>query len=146
MLYRLRRRLPASAPAEDLLQSALVRYEGYRQTRPVEDAPAFIIRTALNLNIDEGRRRKWTADQPVDETSRSLEPLQDEVFAARERLRLVNEALAQLPERTRTIFLLHRLDGRKYREIAEEMGISQSAVEKHIARAALFLAERMEGL
>lgn len=58
----------------------------------------------------------------------------------------MNDALEQLPERTRTIFLLHRIEGRKYREIAETIGISQSAVEKHIARAALFLAERMENL
>jgi RNA polymerase sigma-70 factor (ECF subfamily) len=40
---------------------------------------------------------------------------------------------------------MHRLDGLKYRVIAERMGLSQSAVEKHIAKAALFLTEWVEG-
>jgi RNA polymerase sigma-70 factor (ECF subfamily) len=40
---------------------------------------------------------------------------------------------------------MHRLDNLKYREIAEKLDISQSAVEKHIARAALALTEWMEG-
>lgn len=40
---------------------------------------------------------------------------------------------------------MHRIEEMKYREIAQALGISQSAVEKHIARAALFLAEWTEG-
>ncbi|MPT49274.1 MAG: sigma-70 family RNA polymerase sigma factor [Sphingobium sp.] len=149
LLQQLRRRLPASAPAEDLLQSAYIRFDAHRQNNEINNPGAFIIRTAINIGVDENRRKKWIADQPVEETYdiiASTDPLQDEVIAARERLRLVNDALEQLPERTRTIFLLHRIEGRKYREIAETIGISQSAVEKHIARAALFLAERMENL
>lgn len=141
--------MPASAPAEDLLQSAYVRLEQYREKNDVADPDAFLMRVAVNLNIDENRRRKWIDGRPFDETCAGLpnfEPLQDEVISARERLGLVNQALEQMPARTRAIFLQHRIDGRKYREIAESMGISQSAVEKHIARAVLFLAERTEKL
>lgn len=131
------------------MQSAYERLELYRRTHKVDNPEAFMIRAAINLNIDENRRGKWMDDRPLDEISdhlSSFEPLQDEVISARERLGLVNEVLVQMPERTRTIFLLHRLEGRKYREIAELMGISQSAVEKHIARAVLLLTERMGGL
>lgn len=149
MLNRLKRRLPPSAPADDLLHSAYIRLEKHRQSHEVINPEAFLVQVAINLNIDENRRRKWIDDTPVEEACEhlpSLEPLQDEVIAARERLRRVNEALEQMPARTRAIFLQHRIDGRKYREIAESLGISQSAVEKHIARAVLFLAERTEGL
>ena len=66
-------------------------------------------------------------------------------MAARVRLERVREGLSRLTPRTREIFLMHRLDEMKYREIAERLGISQSAVEKHIAKAALFLAEWAEG-
>jgi RNA polymerase sigma-70 factor (ECF subfamily) len=72
-------------------------------------------------------------------------PLQDEVLAARRRLARVQEGLKRLTPRTREVFLMHRLDGLKYREVAERLGISQSAVEKHIAKAALFLTEWTEG-
>lgn len=145
----MRRRLPAAASVEDLLQSAYVRFETYRKTNAVNNPEAFLIRTAVNLSIDERRSRKWVDDRPVEDLCQTFahsDPLQDEVLAAQERLRLVDEALGELPQRTRTILLLHRVEGKKYREIAELMGISQSAVEKHIARAALFLATRMEGL
>ena len=63
------------------------------------------------------------------------------MIAARERLKVVGAALDRLPQRTRASFLMHRIDGLKYREIAERLGVSQSAVEKHIARAALALGE-----
>lgn len=147
LLNRLRRRLPASAPAEDLLQSAYIRLVNYREAHEVGDPEAFMVKVAVNLHLDEARRRKWADDRPFEETCShfcSHQPLQDEVFDARERLKRVNEALEQMSPRTRVIFLQHRVEGRKYREIAEQMGISQSAVEKHIARAVLFLAEWME--
>ena len=66
-------------------------------------------------------------------------------MAARVRLERVREGISRLTPRTREVFLMHRLDDMKYREIAERLGISQSAVEKHIAKAALFLTEWTEG-
>jgi RNA polymerase sigma-70 factor (ECF subfamily) len=44
-------------------------------------------------------------------------------------------ALLSLPELTRTVFVLHRLEGRKQREIALQLGISIKSVEKHMVRA-----------
>ena len=49
-------------------------------------------------------------------------------------------------QRTRASFVMHRIDGLKYREIAERLGISQSAVEKHIARATVVLSEALSRL
>jgi RNA polymerase sigma-70 factor (ECF subfamily) len=129
--------------AEDLLQSAYVRLEDYRTAQPVENPRAFIVQTAVNISIDLHRRDKvrgllanddW--DQAADEA-----PLPDEVLEARERLIRVNEGLDKLPSRTREILLMHRLDGKTYREIASHFQISPSAVEKHISRAMLFLAQ-----
>ena len=52
-------------------------------------------------------------------------------------------ALLELPDRTRIIFVLRRLEGMKYSEIAHKLGISVSAVEKHMLRAMSYLTERM---
>jgi len=103
----------------------------------------FLVRTAVNISIDAHRHEKlWQfSDDLQNEQQTDDAPLQDEVLVARERLNRVNAGLAKLPARTREIFLLHRLEGMKYREIAARYGISQSAVEKHIARAMLFLTE-----
>jgi RNA polymerase sigma-70 factor (ECF subfamily) len=141
------RRTRGDSDAEDLLQSAYLRLERYRADHDVSNPAAFLVHAAHNIGIDSHRHRQlWDAcalsDVPelADDT-----PLQDEVMAARARLARVREGLAKLPPRTREIFLMHRVQGAKYREIAERIGISQSAVEKHIAKAALFLTEWTQG-
>jgi RNA polymerase sigma-70 factor (ECF subfamily) len=135
--------------AEDFLQAAFLRFEEYRARTVVEDPSAFLVRVAANLAVDEARREKVRRRD-----GRGLQhlrvvtenqPLQDEVLLLRKRLQRVEEGLAELNPRTREIFLLHRLEGMKYREIADRFGISVSAVEKQIAKAAYFLAEWTEG-
>jgi RNA polymerase sigma-70 factor (ECF subfamily) len=129
--------------AEDLLHSAYIRLEHYRSEHTVENPSAFLVHTAANIAIDIHRHEQLWAMSDVGREDECADdaPLQDEVIAARARLERVRDGLAKLPERTRQIFLMHRLRGMKYREIAAHFGISQSAVEKHIAKAALFLAE-----
>jgi RNA polymerase sigma factor (sigma-70 family) len=129
--------------AEDLLHSAYLRLEQYRSDHVVENPSAFLVRTAANIAIDIHRHEKFW--EPVDDRRDGQcpddAPLQDEVIAGRARLSRVKDGLAKLPPRTREIFLMHRIRGLKYREIAVQFGISQSAVEKHIAKAAFFLTE-----
>lgn len=134
--------------AEDLLHSAFLKLERYKAEHVVHNTTAFLLRTAVNLAIDRNRHNAFVVSQPVETVGADFvdpAPLQDEANRARERLERVRQGLDRLPVRTRDIFLMHRLDGLKYREIAERMGISQSAVEKQIAKAALFLAEWTEG-
>lgn len=54
------------------------------------------------------------------------------------------DILQALPERTRVIFILRRLEGLKYQDIANRFGISVSAVEKHMERAVAQLAKGMD--
>ncbi|TWB20489.1 RNA polymerase sigma-70 factor (ECF subfamily) [Nitrospirillum amazonense] len=150
---RLRRqliRLTGAQDVDDHLHAAFMKLEAYRAREQVRNPEAFLVRAAANSALDEHRRaRRQTAVAPLDEgladTLADDAPLQDEVYAARQRLDRVREGIARLPPRTREIFLMHRLDGLKYHEIAARLGISQSAVEKHIAKAALALAEWAKG-
>jgi len=147
LLRRVTRRTRAQADAEDLLHSAWLRLERYRAQHTVENPQAFLVRTAVNIGIDDSRHDRLLRQERSDHAAEiaSDAPLQDEVIVARARLERVKEGLAKLTPRTREVFLMHRIDGMKYREIAQALDISQSAVEKHIARAALFLAEWTEG-
>jgi RNA polymerase sigma factor (sigma-70 family) len=115
----------------------------------VKDPVGFLVRTAQNLAIDEYRHAqisaKYLSDFQQRERDRDDSPLQDEVFAARERLERVKQGLAHLPARTRDIFLMYRLQDMKCREIAVKIGLSESAVEKHIAKAMYFLTKWSEG-
>jgi RNA polymerase sigma factor (sigma-70 family) len=148
MLARVRRRTRADQDAEDLLHSAWLRLIAYRAEHEVREPTAFLVQTAANLAVDQHRRAHRASPAPVEGFGASLEdnsPLQDEVLEARERLRRVQAGLDKLPPRTRQVFLMHRVDGMKLREISARLGITQSAVEKHVAKAVLFLTEWTEG-
>ncbi|MGK6320685.1 RNA polymerase sigma factor [Sphingomonas sp. DT-204] len=132
--------------AEDLLHDAWV---GLAERQAVAENPAALLaRAAANRGLDAYRRERrigaMAALDLVADTVADHRPLQDEALIVRRRLERLRGGVEQLSPRTRQIFLMHRLDGRKYREIAEELGISQSAVEKHIARAMAHLIEWME--
>lgn len=149
LIRSLRRFTRDADVAEDCFQSAFVRLEEYRRTQNVQSDVRFLARAARNIAIDEARKRRVrTAMAPdvrslVEDTHGSQLP-PDEVLVVRERLNRAREVLDALPERTRTIFLLHRFTRTKYREIAELYGVSVSAVEKHIAKAAQALARSLD--
>lgn len=134
--------------AEDLLHDAWI---GIAECRTeVGNPEAMLARAAANRGLDAYRRERRVGATMVSatlvgaESVRDVRPLQDEMLIARHRLDRLSRGVAQLSPRTREIFLMHRLEGRKYREIAQDLGISQSAVEKHIARAMADLTDWME--
>ena len=146
LIKEVRVRTRGRSDAEELLHAAYVRLLRYRARQQVDNVAAFLVRTAVNIGVDNYRHDRFIADVAPENTGLcENSPLQDEVLAARARLDRVREGLSRLTPRTREVFLMHRLDDMKYREIAERLGISQSAVEKHIAKAALFLTEWTEG-
>ncbi|OAN56746.1 RNA polymerase sigma factor [Sphingobium sp. TCM1] len=135
-------RLTRRADSEDLLHDAYVRMAA-RADRP-DNEEAFLVRAAFNRARDCYRRERIRGPATGDDAIALLRdgaPLQDEVLMAQARLQRVSEGIDRLPPRTREIFLLQRIDNLKYREIAERLEISQSAVEKHMARAMTFLGE-----
>jgi RNA polymerase sigma factor (sigma-70 family) len=148
VLARIRRRTRSDDDAEDLLHSAYLRLFAYRAENEVRQPVAFLVQTAANLAVDRHRQGKRISGLPIETFNGNLEdnsPLQDEVLAARERLRRVQAGLEKLPPRTRQVFVMHKVQGMKLREIAATLGITQSAVEKHVAKAVLFLTEWTQG-
>jgi RNA polymerase sigma-70 factor (ECF subfamily) len=149
MLRRVHRWAGRGADAEDLLQTAYERLYRAGDRTEIRTPSAFVYRAAVNAGIDHARK------DSLFDTSFDIEndgplladgaPMPDEVLVSRQRLERVREGIRQLSPRTREIFLMHRLEGIKYREIAANMGISQSAVEKHIAKATMFLTDWTEG-
>ena len=134
--------------AEDLVQEAFLKFETYRQTSDVREPEGFVVRTALNLAVDAGRRKGRSPFSPRaldDYVLLDSSPRPDEVLQGRDRLRRLREGLEALKPRTRDMLLAQRLEGLSYAEIARREGVSVSAVEKQIARAVLFLMDWMEG-
>jgi RNA polymerase sigma factor (sigma-70 family) len=139
--YFIARRVPAEE-AEDVLQDLVVKLESHA-SGPVAEPRAYLYRMAENLLLDrirsEGRRRgreqAWVAAQAGVALDADDRPSAEQVLIARQRLALVSAALAALPERTLFVFRRYRIDGVPQRQIAAEIGISLSAVEKHLQKA-----------
>ncbi|UAJ12459.1 RNA polymerase sigma factor [Glacieibacterium megasporae] len=133
-----RRKMRDVNDVEDLVQEVFVRI-AVRQGSAVENLGGYIFQTAASVLADRHRRRtvRHADDQVPFDTERHSGSDFDagRVAESRETLRAVASALMTLPERTRTIFVLRRLDGQNYKDIAVHFGISVSAVEKHMVRA-----------
>lgn len=143
----LKRRGRTDHDAEDILQEAWMRLHRYQQDQEVTQPEAFLMRTALNLSIDTHRTRQGRGEEVAfdDVVLIDTAPSAESVLLARERVARLSVCLGRLPEKTRTIFLAHRLEGKTYPEIAREQGLSVSTIEQHVAKAVLQLTVWMEG-
>lgn len=127
------------AEVEDLTQEVFVRAADQLGLAEEEHARAYVFRVAASVWIDRHRRRQARrADShvPFDPERHDRESLDlARQLDAREALRIATQALSTLPERTRAIFILRRIEGLGVREVAHRLGLSTSAVEKHMVRA-----------
>ena len=114
---------------------------------PVSNGRAYLYQMANNLVLDrvrarrrrERRDREWTGTMQRGATAAdeavAIEPEPPDALIEREELRMLQRAIAQLPEGARRAFLLHKVEGWSHAQVAEHLGISRSGVEKHIAVA-----------
>jgi RNA polymerase sigma-70 factor (ECF subfamily) len=146
-LRRVRRR----DEAEDLTQEVFLRMiRSLQRTESdggerIDNPEAFLFRTAVNLLRDRARRAKTFAGHLAEAVHRdeSVEVRSPErVLQGRQSLRSAMTALEELDTRTRDVFILHRLEGLKYAEIATLYGVSSSSIEKYMIKALAHLARR----
>lgn len=143
------RRIGNHSEAEDLTQEVLLRV-AQRGARIDAGRPdAYVFQMAANLLRDRGRRNvvraNYQARFGVAEAGWIEEIDPARVFQAQQSLATVVAALRELPERTRHIFILFRLENMKQRQIADTLGISVRTVEQHVMRASVHLRERFGG-
>jgi RNA polymerase sigma-70 factor (ECF subfamily) len=143
----LRRRGRSHDEADDLIQEAFLRLHVYGQAHAIRNAGGFLFRTALNLTFDRARRERVAAvvSGGLDELPLiDPYPLPDEVCAGQERLQRMRTGLEAMSPRRREVFILNRIEGYSFPQIAERLGITSSMVEKHAAKAILFLTDWMD--
>lgn len=143
-LLRSRGRTPDDT--DDLIQEAFLRLQLYCRDHKVDKAEAFLVRTALNLSADQARQERRVSFERGSLETLSLidpSPTPDVVYAGQKRLLCWKQGLLTLSPRQREVFLLNRLEGYSFPQIAARLGITLSMVEKHAAKAVLFLTEWM---
>jgi len=132
---------------EDIGQDAAVRMLQVKNAGAIGDPLRYLFRVARNLFVDaeRSRARERIAIDPAADLETRADPAADpeRALAGKQRLEQALAVIADLPPRCRLAFRLHRFEGMSYVAIAREMGISPSAVEKHIAEAMLRLVRAM---
>jgi RNA polymerase sigma-70 factor (ECF subfamily) len=126
--------------ADDILQEVYLKLAA-GDIGPVAEARAYLYRVTNNHFLDRRRSADRRARREEDwvaahgEGGRDEQPSAEARIIAREQLAILQRVLDRLPERTRGIFRLFRIEGEPQRKIAADLGISVSAVEKHLTRA-----------
>lgn len=140
------RRVRSTVEAEDLTQEVLMRLAG-ADPGALERPEAYLFSMATNLLRDRSRRRRVQTNIRMEyarQPGLGVEFLDPHCVAeGQEMLRELYAALGELPERTRRIFILYRIENVAKKTIADHFGITENAIEKHVRRAMGFLIERL---
>ena len=161
--FRLRsfisRRVADPSDVEDILQEVFFELvEAYRLMKPVETASAWLLRVARNRIIDQFRKKKPVPLADLNVESEEGEMLALEEFlpssdagpeAAYARAVLIEElenALEELPEQQRRVFIEHEIEGRSFKELAAETGVSVNTLLSRKRYAVLHLRQRLQSV
>lgn len=147
LLRMLTARLGNRDDAEDVLQDMWLRLDRLSDG-PVAQPAAFLYRIAANLATDRriAASRRGARESAWLETTPSAEemPNAERTLFARSKLRVVEGAIADMPERMATALRLFRVEGESQRVIAATLGISVSGVEKLLQRAYRQIHDRVQ--
>jgi len=145
-------RLSSAAAAEDLVQEIYLRIAQPQAADP-GNPEAYLYRVGSNLMLDRlKQQRRAAARDHAWQDSRYVriggeeaanDPPAEEALDARARLQTILQAVEELPPQRRRAFRLHKLEGLTHADTAAAMGISRSAVEKHISAALRLILARL---
>ena len=152
----IQRHVPDVSDAEDILQEVFFELvEAVRLLKPIEQVGAWLFRVARNRIIDRFRKRAPapSRDVSVDDQAFAL----DELLPSREagpearyaRAVLLDEleaALEELPKEQREVFIAHELEGRSFKEIAAETGLSVNTLLSRKHYAVVHLRRRLRDI
>lgn len=156
----IRARVDDPLDAEDILQEVF--YElvvAYRLMKPLEQVGAWLFRVARNRITDRFRRKKpdVSLDEPLnaieDGESLFLEDIlpspiagPDEAYARSILLQDIEDALDELPKNQRAVFIAHEIEGRSFKDIAAETGVSLNTLLSRKRYAVLHLRRRLQAI
>jgi RNA polymerase sigma-70 factor (ECF subfamily) len=150
--YFLRRGVQSSS-AEDLAQDCFTRIFSLAGQSHIQNEEAYLFRAAASVfadHVHQQVRRQAARHLSIDsvniegETAEVVAP--DRVLEGKEAISRLEAALKELKPKTREIFLLNRLDGLTYAQIAVRFGLTPSAIEKHMIAALAHLNKRLGDL
>lgn len=130
--------------AEDIAQESFIRLWQKCADVIFEKVTGFVHTVANRLFLDQVRSKKVSLRFEKDQVTQQNNEDPYHILRTEEFRQRIEEVISDLPEGQREVFLLNRIDKHTYKEIAEMLGISQTAVEKRMAKALVKLKDRIE--
>lgn len=153
----IRRRVPDPLDAEDVLQDVFYRLvEANRLLMPIEHVTGWLFRVARNRITDLFRKKEPDNFSEMDAEDEEGEWLQFEdllpspdagpeaLYARNVMLDELERAVAELPKEQREVFVAHEFDGRSFKELSAETGVSVNTLLSRKRYAVLHLRERLQ--
>ncbi|HUL77518.1 MAG TPA: sigma-70 family RNA polymerase sigma factor [Vicinamibacteria bacterium] len=153
----IRRRVADEGDAEDILQDVFYELiEAHRLMKPIEEVGAWLFRVARNRITDLFRKKKLDpmpdarapeeGGEPVslEDLLPSPEAGPEALYARRVLLEELDAALDELPDEQRDVFVAHELEGRSFKELAAETGLSINTLLSRKRYAVLHLRRRLQ--
>jgi RNA polymerase sigma factor (sigma-70 family) len=140
------RRTRPDVDREDLVQEVFGRLAKRDDLANVDNVEGYLFQTASSVLTDWARRRTVRAGDahvPLDDEIEDTAVSPERVLLGREAIEQLGRALAELPERTQTIFALYHFEEVPQRDIAQRLGCSLSTVEKEMSRANHHILKRL---
>lgn len=141
-------RLCSRSDAEEVAQEAYARMLKLDESDTISHMQAYLFKIASNIAIDRMRSQgRQPPHLPFDGVSDGIPAPAvgvDRIVAAREQLSLIKEIVAELPPKCRKAFLLYKFNDHSYREIAEQMQLTESMIRKYVIRAIVYCRSRLD--
>ena len=137
----LRKYLKSEQTVEDIVQEVYIKALNAEKQKPIDYPKAFLFTIAKNLALNEINRkisqRTVYLEDCAPETAETVSTSLEDDLDAKNSVNVYLKAVADLPERSRNVFLLRKIHGLKHQTIADDLQISVSSVEKHLKTATL---------
>lgn len=134
----LRGRYPGVQDVDDVVQESFLRIWKARLARPFVSTKTFLFQIARHLVVDKVRRERVARTESLEDLA-LLNVMDDrpdpaELLSYHEKVSLVADALAELPDRCREVFIMRKFKDVPQREIAFKLRIAEATVESQVAR------------
>lgn len=143
----LQKRARPHVDVEDVVQETFARMAKRDDLHLVDNPQAYLVHAAANVLKDDARRRAARMGSDAasfrEEVHGAEERSPERVLIAKQAVAELMNVLAELPFRTRAAFVLHRFEQMSHPEIAQRLGVSVSAVEKHMMKAYAHVLARL---
>jgi len=145
LLFYVKKSISNKDYANDIVQDTFLKAITFQKEKPIENKRAFLYRLAKNIIVDQSRKNKNFKEIPYEENKFTAKAEETEERVIEEnRQELLMKEIRKLPLKRKEAFVLHVIEGQTRQEIAKTMGISLTAVSKHISRATLELKEKIK--